>query len=98
MAFMISHSKLHLIFNKNFLIFFPVQRSVYKDLVLILQRDAYLSLSQLKTKVSIWMDVLLIVSPFFTNPKMYMFKQTMVLEYGSLFLAALNCSFSGVSW
>ncbi|KAK7176678.1 hypothetical protein R3I93_000798 [Phoxinus phoxinus] len=27
-----------------------IQRSVYKDLVIILQRDAYLSLSQLKTK------------------------------------------------
>lgn len=59
MAFVISHSKVHVIFNKNncffyknFLIFSPVQRSVYKDLVLILQRDSYLSLSQLKNKVS----------------------------------------------
>lgn len=30
----------------------PVQRSVYKDLVLILQKDAYLSSSQLRSKVS----------------------------------------------
>lgn len=31
----------------------PVQRGVYKDLVLILQKDNYLSKSQLKTKVDI---------------------------------------------
>lgn len=29
-----------------------VQRSVYKDIVLLLQKDKYLTLSQLKSKVS----------------------------------------------
>lgn len=32
--------------------FSPVQRSVYKDLVLLLQKDTYLSSSQLKSKVT----------------------------------------------
>ncbi|XP_051756387.1 PC-esterase domain-containing protein 1A isoform X5 [Ctenopharyngodon idella] len=38
------HNKFVVVLGSSF------QRSVYKDLVLILQRDAYLSLSQLKTK------------------------------------------------
>ncbi|XP_052009698.1 PC-esterase domain-containing protein 1A [Xyrauchen texanus] len=41
-----------LIFDSSFymVVFSPVQRSVYKDLVMMLQRDAYLSSSQLKSK------------------------------------------------
>ncbi|KAI5104265.1 hypothetical protein C0J45_5891 [Silurus meridionalis] len=48
----VSHSQASQLLHNKFVVVLgdSIQRSVYKDLVLLLQRDSYLSLSQLKSK------------------------------------------------
>ncbi|KAI5609927.1 hypothetical protein C0J50_5599, partial [Silurus asotus] len=48
----VSHSQASQLLHNKFVVVLgdSIQRSVYKDLVLLLQRDTYLSLSQLKSK------------------------------------------------